>query len=351
MTIGRFGTLKNLGQRTALPYLALLSVCIFWGTTYTTIRMALEDLTPLQLIATRFLASGLLLALYARWRGHRFPQGQDLLRSALIGMLMLGIANFILTYSETFVPSGMAALFLTTAPFWLTGLEALQPKGERLTLPVFLGLLVGLAGTVLLVMPKSGEHLDFGSSLLQGFLLLQIGSFTWNAGSILQRRWKNDAPLLVNGAVHQLAVGGLALLLSFALPGHAAQWGQIHFSQQGFFGLLWLIVFGSLVGYSSYIYALATLPVSLVSIYTYVNPVVAVALGRFFFSEPFGLREYVAMAIIFVGVAIVKWSTLRKSNKESGSTTSAPATRSSPDDGNANAHPPSDNSAAERPAR
>ncbi|HEU0123873.1 MAG TPA: EamA family transporter [Bryobacteraceae bacterium] len=286
-----------------LPYIALAAVCFFWGTTYLGIRMALESFPPLLLVSLRFLLSGSILLAWARYRGWALPDRRELLRTSAFGLLLLGVANGCLTFAETWIPSGLASLFLTTAPFWLVGLEALQPQGERLTAPVAVGLLVGLAGVVVLVMPGGGTW-DMGPNLWKGFLVLQVGSFAWNAGSILQRRWRATTPPLLTGAIQQMAAGIVYLIAALAIPER-----PVTLSATGAAGLLWLVTFGSIVGYSAYIYSLETLPVSLVSIYTFINPVVAIALGKLFYDEAFGRKEVLAMGIIFAGVLIVKLRT------------------------------------------
>jgi len=217
--------------------------------------------------------------------------------------MLLGVANGALTFAETWMPSSLAALFLTTAPFWLVGMEALMPGGERLTTAVVVGLFVGLAGVVMLVLPGDGA-LVMGPNLWKGFLVLQVGSFFWNTGSILQRRWRATTHPLLTGALQQTAAGLIYLVAALVVPER-----PITLSPTGVAGLMWLVTFGSIVGYSAYIYSLETLPVSLVSIYTFINPVVAVALGKLFYDEPFGRKEITAMAIIFAGVLIVKLRT------------------------------------------
>jgi drug/metabolite transporter (DMT)-like permease len=286
-----------------LPYAALIAVCFFWGTTYLGIRMALESFPPLMLVAIRFLVSGTVLLAWARWKGWTLPEWREILRTCLFGLLLLGVANGCLTFAETWIPSSLASLFLTTAPFWLVGLESLQPNGERLTVAVVLGLLVGLAGVAMLVIPGGGS-LEMGPNLWKGFFVLQLGSFSWNLGSILQRRWRATTHPLLTGAMQQMAAGIVYLMAAMIVPER-----PMALSATGVVGIVWLVTFGSIVGYSAYIYSLETLPVSLVSIYTFINPVVAVALGKMFYDEPFGRKEVTAMLIIFAGVLIVKMRT------------------------------------------
>jgi drug/metabolite transporter (DMT)-like permease len=202
--------------------------------------------------------------------------------------------------AEQWIPSGLASIFITTSPFWMTGIEAALPRGERLHLPAIIGMLIGLAGTVVLV---SRDALANGAhgGLLSGFLVLQLGCFGWAIGSILQRRYATVAHPVVSGAVQQLATGLFAGFLALIVDRHVP-----HPTMRGVLAVGWLVVFGSIVGYSAFVYVMEKLPVSVVSIYTYVNPVVAVILGWLFYREPFGSREAAGMAVIFVGVAVVK---------------------------------------------
>jgi drug/metabolite transporter (DMT)-like permease len=198
------------------------------------------------------------------------------------------------------IPSGIAGVIVTMSPFWLVGAEALLPGGERLHAPTIAGMVVGLLGASLLFTPELGPH-AVNHNLLNGFLILQIGSAAWSFGSIYQRRNAGKAHPVIAGGVQQLAAGLLLAPLAIALPHHA-----IHWSTRGLCAIAYLICFGSLVGYSAYAYALDRLPVAIVSIYSYVNAVVAVSLGWLFYREPFGMREAVSMIVIFASVALVK---------------------------------------------
>src|SRR5437588_496867 len=281
-------------------YLALCAVCFFWGTTYLGIRMSLESFPPFVLVATRFLLSGSILLAAARMRGARLPRGKELWQAAFSGVLILSIGNGCLTFAELWIPSGLAGLIVTLSPFWLVGVEALM-GGERLHAPTIFGMIVGFAGVALLF--SSGLGLSgFGRALLTGFVLLQIGMIAWSFGSIYQRQQKPAAHPIVVGAVQQLFSGLAVLPLALFSSSHHVGW-----SVRGVSALFYLVIFGSIVGYSSYAYALDRLPVAVVSIYPYVNSVVAVALGWLFYREPFGRREAVAMLVIFAGVALVKW--------------------------------------------
>lgn len=288
--------------RHTLPYLALASVCFFWGTTYTGIRMALESFPPLLLVGTRFTISGSILLAVLLARGTRLPPRRDLAASALFGLVILGVGNSCLTFAETWIASSLAALFVTTSPFWLTGLEAAL-GGERLRGAALAGMVIGLAGTALLIGP--GWEQGLSGNVLKGFLVLQLGCFSWSFGSIMQRRRLPEMNAVLNGAIQQLSAGIGFLLLAFLLPEQPVEW-----SVRGAGAVLYLVVFGSIVGYTSYIYALKTLPVALVALHNYVNPAVAAVLGWLLFGERFGARDGAAMAVIFAGVFLVSRASL-----------------------------------------
>jgi drug/metabolite transporter (DMT)-like permease len=283
-------------------YLALASVCFFWGTTYIAIRMSLESFPPLMLVSARFILSGALMLGTALAQGRGLPRGRELAIACMSGIMVLGGGNGCLVYAETIIASGLAGLFITLSPFWLVGIEALLPGGERLHLPTVGGMLIGFAGVGVLVAPdlKSGA----GGFLLTGFLILQLGNALWCGGSVFQRRQPTRVHPVLIGAVQQLAAG-----LAFLPPALLVHEHPVHWSARGVAALLYLVLFGSIVGYSAYVYAMDKLPVAVVSIYPYVNAVVAVTLGWVFYREPFGTREAAAMAIIFAGVAVVKYTT------------------------------------------
>ncbi|MCE5306606.1 MAG: EamA family transporter, partial [Acidobacteriales bacterium] len=278
-------------------YTAFAAVCFFWGTTYLTIRMSLEAFPPLIVVGARFTLAGLITLAGARLARARLPRGRELWQCIVNGMLILGVGNGALVYSEVWVPSGMAALMLTISPFWMVGLDAFVFKGTKLRLMTVVGMLVGLSGVLLLIGPDALD-VRTGASMVAGFLVLQAGSVCWNVGSLLQRRQPTLVHPIVSAGVQQLAVGMAALAVAAIVPGQV-----VHWSARGAGALLYLVVFGSLVGYSAYLYALDSLPVPVLSLYTYVNPVVAVILGWIFYREPFTLSDALAVPLIFSGIA------------------------------------------------
>ncbi len=281
-------------------YLALAAVCFFWGTTYLGIRIALESMAPQVLMGLRYTISGTILLAVAYFSKAHLPTGRELRYTALFGVIIIGTGTGCLVFAEQWVPSGLASVFITLSPFWMIGIDAVIPGGERLHGPTIVAMLVGLAGTTLLVAPEVISE-GFRGPLLRGFLVIQLGCGGWCLGSILQRRHQTKAHPVVSGAVQQLATG-----LAFAIPAFVAKPHPSAWSMRSIGAVAYLVVFGSIVGYSAYSFVLDRLPVSVVSIYNYINPIIAVFLGWIFFREHFGVQEVVAMLIIFAGVALVK---------------------------------------------
>ena len=261
--------------------------------------MALESFTPVTLVCFRYITSGTLMLIAARIAGWHIPRGRELWTTAAYGLVTLGIGNGCLAFAEQWVPSGLAALFVATSPFWLVGTEALAPRGEPLHGATVRGMLVGAAGVAFLVAPAAAQF-ETNRAVIGAFLLLQFGCAGWSVGSIAQRKTTSRAHPFVSGAVQQLATG-----IVYAIPA-AIRHDPVHWSARGGGAVIYLMIFGSIVGYSAYIFAMDRLPVAIASIYTYVNPIVAVILGWLLYNEPFGAREAIAMLIIFVGVAMVK---------------------------------------------
>lgn len=287
-------------QRHFRAYLALAAVCFFWGTTYLGIRMALESFPPFTLVCVRYVVSGTILLGAAFATKSHVPSGRELVLTALFGVIILGVGNGCLAFAELSIPSGLAAMFITTSPFWMVGMEALLPGGEPLHGPRIAGMLIGFTGTLLLIAPSAISH-AFGGPAVTSFLLLQLGCLAWAFGSISQRRRNTRAHPVVSGAVQQLATG-----IVYVVPVLLVKSQPVRWNARGVSALVYLIIFGSIVGYSAYIYALDKLPISIVSLYNYINPIVAVFLGWLIYREPVGWREILAMVIIFTGVTVVK---------------------------------------------
>jgi drug/metabolite transporter (DMT)-like permease len=290
--------------RTAAPtsaYVAWASVCIIWGTTYLGIRFALETIPPALVGGIRFTIAGAVLAALVIGRGGRLVSRADWLVQAFIGVLMLGVGNGFVVAAEQWIPGGIAAVGVASAPFWMTGIEA-AAGGERLTARTATGFLVGFGGIVVLIWPELFHGGHAGLTFALGVVLGQLACVGWSVGSSLSRRFTLHGSALAASAVQQIC-GGLAMLIVGTAAG---EWNAISFSGRSLAAEAYLIVFGSLGAYSAYVYALQHLPVATVSLYAYINPVIAVALGALLADEPVGPRVVLAAAMVLAGVAVVR---------------------------------------------
>lgn len=293
-----------MGREKLGAYGAWAAVCFFWGTTYLAIAVGLESFQPTLFAGLRFLiAGGVLFFVMSQQRGARLPIGREWLDLGVVGIMLLGVGNGAVVWAEQWVPSGMAALLVATSPFWAAALERLQKDGERVGVRGLLGMAVGFGGLAMLVGPKLfGAELN-GKYVL-GVVIIQIGSFFWQAGSVYSKLRPVGVSPLMSSAV-QMLWAGVALTLLGTLLG---EWPGMHYSPRSAGALLYLVVFGSIVAYSAYMYAIQKLPLPLVSTYSYVNPLVALVLGWLVLSEPLGWREAGAALVILLGVALVKTS-------------------------------------------
>ena len=293
-------------------YIAFIAISVIWGTTYLAIKLALETIPPFTMGGLRYVIGGAILALLLRARGVRLPPASAWPPFAVIGLLMLGFGNGGVTYAEQFVPSGLAAVMIATTPFWMTGVDALVGKGERLGLRKFAGLAVGFAGIIVLVWPDLLASFSTGSRYGAGLIALQLACVGWAFGSTYAKRLSQKADVLASAAM-QMMFGGAWMLLAATMAG---EWPRLHFNITTSASLLYLILAGSVAGYAAYAYALKHLPVSTVSMYAYINPVIAVALGTLLLGEPFHARMLVAAAIIAAGIMIVRMPTATAAGSE-----------------------------------
>lgn len=286
----------------SLAIAAFLTVCIVWGTTYLAIRVAIETIPPFALTSIRFVIAGVVMAAIAVWRGERLPRDRaTLLNLALVGFLMVGVGNLAVVWAEQWVPSGLAALFVATAPFWMVLIEAFRTHGERVDLRTGTGMLMGFVGVALLVTP-GGAGPSWNLAFVAGAVAIQIGCVAWQFGSIRGKYHLKDVPLLASASL-QMLFGGLIVGGASLAIGEPARFA---INLRTFAALAYLTIFGSIIAYSAYVYALAKLRTTKVSLYAYVNPVVAVILGWLILDEALTAISIVAMVTILVGVALVQ---------------------------------------------
>ncbi len=280
--------------------LALALVYVVWGSTYLAIRFAVETLPPFGMAAARFLVAGAALYLWARARGAARPTAGQWRSAATVGLLLLLGGNGAVVWAEQAIPSSLAALLVSTVPLFMALLEWLH-AGQRPTLPVAAGLLAGFVGVVLLVDPTG---LAGASVPLVPALVTTAAALSWAAGSLYARKAPAPASPLLGSAMQMLA-GGLALLFVSVASGEAARFDPAGSSAQSVAALLYLVVFGSLIGFTAYAWLLRNVQPALASTYAYVNPVVAVLLGWALAGEAVGPRTLFASALIVGGVGLI----------------------------------------------
>jgi drug/metabolite transporter (DMT)-like permease len=287
---------------TLKAYGAWVAVCVFWGTTYVAIRVAVESYPPALMAGVRFVAAGSALFTFLALRGYALPGKREIADAAVVGLALLTVANGLVAWSEQWVPSSLAALVVATLPFWMIGIEAALPGGERITARQVLGVLVGFAGLVLLFSPDLDGGVD--SNYLKGIFGLLLAPASWAAGSVYAKyRAAKTDPLMA--ASLQMTIGGLVLLLAGMALG---EYRGLVFDPRGLAAVVYLIVFGSIVGYVCFIYILDKLPSSTVSMYAYINPVIAVILGKVVLNERMDLVVIAGTGVILFGVLLVQTS-------------------------------------------
>lgn len=282
--------------------IAYLVVCIFWGSTYLAIKIGVTELPPFLFAGLRFLAAGLILLVLARALGDRLPRRSDWRTLAIVGLLLLAGGNAFVVWAEQYVDSGIASIFVVTVAIWTAFFDAIIPGGSGdLSWRVIAGLLLGFLGTVLLVGATPAEIL---AADLRGPLALTFASASWSLGSVYAKRHPTESSPYMSAAVQMIVGGGVVALVGTAL----GEWQAWHLSPRGIGAIAYLVVFGSILGYSAYSYALRHASATIVGTYAYVNPVIAVLLGWLVLREPVTSRTFIAMGMILVAVVWIQFS-------------------------------------------
>jgi len=295
-------SMPSSGRERRLALMAWVAVCLIWGTTYLGIRVSLETMPPMLMGGLRWTLAGGLLAVYMATRGEWLPRPSGWRHAMVLGFLMLVLGNGGVVWAEMYVPSGLAAVVVASSPFWMAGVEALRKDGERTTPRTAIGFLLGFLGIVLLIWPELWRGGTGGRGFVFGMIALQIACLGWATGSSYSKRHGRRENIFSATAAQMLA-GGVMMLALGTLRG---EWASLGFSTRTALAFGYLSTVGAIGGFVAYAYALRHLPVSLVSLYAYINPVIAVALGVAVLGEPFTSRMAVAAALVFGGVAIVR---------------------------------------------
>jgi len=301
-----------------LVALALLAVYVIWGSTYLAILFAIDSIPPLTMAGVRFTIAGWVLFAILRALGHAAPSRQEWISTAIVGILLLGVGNGGVTWAEQRIPSGVAALILAGTPAWMVILDWARPGGVRPPRLVLVGVALGLAGIALLVLTAGDVRVENIDAI--GAVVVMISSLAWAIGSISSRSLKQPSSAMQVTAM-QMIMAGAALTTAGAISGEWMALDLSGITGSSVLALTYLIVFGSWVGFSAYVWLLKSTTPAIASTYAYVNPAIAVFLGWAFAGETVGRWTIAAMAVIIVGVAMI---TLTGSRPAGGTETAVP---------------------------
>ena len=296
-------TATSIKPARTLVLLAFAIIYVVWGSTYLGIRVAVETMPPFLLAAVRFLLAGAAMFAWLRLRGTPAPDRGQWIHGGIAGTLMLLGGNGLVVWAEQTVTSGLAALLVAITPVWFALLEWARPGGERPAVHTIVGTLVGFGGVTLLVT----GHSPAGGTVTQdpwGVALLIVAGLCWAAGSLWSRYHVKPQSPWMNSAV-QMMCGGVALLVSSFIKGEPGRFHWTQVSAHSWAAFFYLVGFGSLIGFSTYVWLLKVSTPARVATYAYVNPLIAVLLGSWILGEPFGVRTGIAAAVILAGVGVI----------------------------------------------
>lgn len=290
----------NATNKKTLAILALVAVCFIWGTTYLALRIGVTDFPPFIFSAIRQILAGLILLSVMLTLGKaKLPSWNNVFNQAVAGFFMFTMGNGLVGWAEVHVSSGLAAIVSSMVPIWIILLNMKVSQDEKPNFPIIAGLLIGLSGIIMIF----GQHVnEFSNPIYQwGIVAMFVANISWAAGSVWIKRKNHDSNLFVNAGL-QMLFGGLFMLPFSAV---ADDYSQFQFTPAIAYALIYLILFGSIVAYICFTYAIKHLPMTIVSLYAYINPLVAVLLGWIILDEKFTITIFIAMLITVAGVYLV----------------------------------------------
>ena len=288
-------------------------VYLLWGSTYLAMRVAVEHIPPYAVGSVRYIISGLLMLLWCSAGGRKIRvTKQDLGKLLALGILFLSVANIGVLWAEEYVPSGLTALIVAIVPIWVVVLETWVFRVGKMPARGVLGLALGIAGMLILLWPKiaSGTHL--GRLELFGAAILIFASLSWALGSILSHRWTLSVDVFTSAA-WQMLLGGL---VNTTIAVSTGQFARATWAAPAIWAIAYLVVSGSLIGFTAYIWLLEHVPPPKVATYAYVNPIVAVVLGWLLLHETVDAYTLAGTVIIIGSVALVNTAQLKRARVE-----------------------------------
>lgn len=287
-------------RKDLLAYIALAAICVIWGTTYLALRIAVLHFPPFLFTAIRQIAAGLILGGFMLTIGKAaWPNREHLVRQAIGGFFMISMGNGLVAWAEMHIPSGVAAVICSLMPVVVIIVNLTVNREEKPTVPILIGTILGFAGIIMIF----GEHLSEFSNLqyLLGILLIFVAVVCWAAGSVWIKKQHTKSNPFLNAGL-QMFFGGV-WMIPFSLL--FDDLSTVRYTAEAFYAMLYLVLVGSVIAYTCYSYALRKLPMTIVSLYAYINPLVAVVLGWLALDEKLNLKIGLAILITLAGIYIV----------------------------------------------
>lgn len=296
---------SNTQPKPALVALAFLTLYLVWGSTYLFIQIAVHEIPALVMGSIRFLIAGVLLMGWCMYQQERIFDPRQIRMAAITGLLLLFVGNGAVIWAEKTLPSSLVAVIISAAPLWFVLLDYPKWKENLGSTNTIFGLFIGFIGVILLFWEQAAGVMNgsLGAATLSGLIILMIGSISWAGGSIFSK-YKSQGSATVSSAWQMLAAG-MAFSIGSAASGdwNGFEWSNV--SSGAWWSVIYLITMGSLAGYSAYVWLLKVRPVTQVSTYAYVNPVVAVLLGVIFAGEKMTALQITGLSIILGSVLLI----------------------------------------------
>ena len=287
-------------RKNLLPYLALAVVCIAWGTTYLALRIGVLEFPAFLFSGLRQLIAGILLTGVLLTVGKlKLPSKSVIINQAIGGFFMITMGNGLVGWAEIHVSSGVAAIICSMVPIWVILINLLIAKEEKPTFPIIMGMAIGLSGIILIFGENITDFTNAGYTL--GIIMIFIANLGWAGGSIWMKRKNQHSDTFLNAGL-QMVFGGLFLMpVSLVFDNYET----IQWSNNVIYSLVYLILVGSVAAYACYSYAIKNLPITIVTLYAYINPIVAIVLGWLVLGEKLNLRIVIAIGVTLAGIYIV----------------------------------------------
>ncbi len=289
------------------PSLALLALCFLWGTTYLAIRIGVKTIPPFLFSGIRYVISGFAILLWFYFKKDVvWPNLQELKRIIVTGLFIFVGGSLFLVLAEQSVTSGMAALVNSSFPIWIVLITRIWNPEERISSLSIIGILVGFIGQCFIFYEQL--FLLSNGAYLLGFLLLIVGLINGSLGTVYMKKFPVRINSVLNAGLQMMICGSVTTVLGLMM----GEGRKINFEPTGWYALIYLVIAGSIIGYSLFVYAMDRLPATIVSVYAYINPIVAIWLGLVILKEPISTRTLIAIGITLVGVFIVNRGMVRQ---------------------------------------